>query len=107
VIEEDAVEQRAELAAEGEPRNAIVACWHRFEQQAVRGGVVRRPWQTTAEFVLGVLDLVSADRGAVTRLADLYREARFSDHPMTDEHRRAALEALDAIHLSLGRRVVS
>jgi hypothetical protein len=107
VIEEDAAEQRAELAEEGEPRNAIVACWHRFEQQAVRGGVERRPWQTTAEFVLGVLDLVAADRGAVARLADLYREARFSDHPMTDEHRRAALEALDTIHHSLGRTAVA
>jgi hypothetical protein len=101
VIEEDALEQRA-LLEDGEPRNAIVACWHRFEQQATRGGVVRRPWETTGEYVLGVLDLVGADRGAVSRLADLYREARFSDHPMTDEHRRAALEALDAIHRSLG-----
>ncbi len=107
VIEEDADEQRALLSEGGEPRNAIVACWHRFEQQAVRGGVERRPWQTTAEFVLGVLDLVGADRGAVARLADLYREARFSDHPMTDEHRRAALEALDAIHHSLRRTAVS
>jgi hypothetical protein len=101
VMGEDAVSQRAVLE-EGEPRNAIVACWDRFEQQATRGGVVRRPWQTTSEYVLGVLDLVGADRGAVSRLADLYREARFSDHPMTADHRRAALDALDAIHRSLG-----
>ncbi len=107
VIEEDAAEQRAVLSEGGEPRNAIVACWHRFEQQAVLGGVERRPWQTTAEFVLGVLDLVAADPAAVARLADLYREARFSDHPMTDEDRRAALEALDAIHHSLRRTAVS
>lgn len=97
----DAGEQRALLVVEGEPRNAIVACWQRFEQQAVRAGVERRPWQTTSEFVLGLLDLVGADQGAVTRLADLYREARFSDHTLSDEHRRAALEALDAIHRSL------
>ena len=101
VMSEDAEEQRTLLAIEGEPRNAIVECWHRFEQQAVRAGVERRPWQTTAEFVLGVLDLVGADRGAVAGLADLYREARFSDHPMTDEHRRQALDALDVIHASL------
>ena len=104
VIEDDAVEQRVELEEGGEPRNAIVACWHRFELQATRGGVRRKPWQTTSEFVLGVLDLVGADRGAVGRLADLYREARFSDHPMTDEHRRAALEALEEIHRSLRPR---
>ncbi len=100
-IAEDAEEQRALLAVGGEPRNAIVECWHRFEQQAVRAGVERRHWQTTGEFVLGVLDLVDADPGAVAGLAVLYREARFSDHPMTDEHRSRALDALDAIHLSL------
>jgi hypothetical protein len=102
VIQEDAPEQRALLEVGGEPRNAIVACWHRFEQQATRGGVVRQPWQTTGEYVLGVLDLIGAEPGAVSRLADLYREARFSDHPMTDAHRQAALEALDTIHRSLG-----
>jgi hypothetical protein len=101
VIEEDAAEQRTLLVEVGEPRNAIVACWHRFEQQALRAGAVRRPWQTTAEFVLDVLDLVGADRGAVARLADLYREARFSDHPMTEQHRGAALDELDTIHHSL------
>jgi len=101
VMSQDADEQRTLLAIGAEPRNAIVECWHRFEEQAVRAGVDRRPWQTTAEFVLGVLDLVGADRGAVARLADLYREARFSDHPMTDEHRRQALDALDMIHTSL------
>lgn len=102
VIEEAASEQRALLEEGGEPRNAIVACWLRFEQQATRGGVVRQPWQTTGEYVLGVLDLIGADRGAVTQLSDLYREARFSDHPMGDDRRRAALEALDTIHRSLG-----
>ena len=101
VIEDGAAEQRAELAEVGEPRNAIVACWHRFEEQAVRAGAVRRPWQTTAEFVLEVLDLIGADRGAVAALADLYREARFSDHPMTEQHRADALAALDTIHDSL------
>jgi Domain of unknown function (DUF4129) len=101
VLAEDADEQRALLSVVGEPRNAIVECWQRFEQQAVRAGAHRRPWQTTAEFVLEVLDLVGADRGAVARLADLYREARFSDHSMTDEDRGAALTALDEIHASL------
>jgi hypothetical protein len=107
VMSQDAEEQRTLLAVSGEPRNAIVECWHRFELQAVRAGVERRAWQTTAEFVLGMLDLVGADRGAVARLADLYREARFSDHPMTDVHRGEALVALDVIHASLHRRVVA
>ncbi|HEX5087156.1 MAG TPA: DUF4129 domain-containing protein [Nocardioides sp.] len=106
VIAEDADDQRSLLEVGGEPRNAIVECWHRFEQQAQRAGVERRPWQTTSEFVLGLLDLVGADQGAVAQLAELYREARFSDHPMTDAHRRRALESLDAIHRSLRSRAL-
>jgi len=105
-ITEDAQEQRTLLEVTGEPRNAIVECWHRFELQAGRAGAERRVWQTTSEFVLGVLDLVGADQGAVSELAELYREARFSDHPMTDDHRRRALEALDAVHRSLRTRVL-
>jgi hypothetical protein len=104
VMTEDAEEQRTLLEVAGEPRNAIVECWHRFEQQAERAGIERRAWQTTSEFVLGLLDLVGADQGAVAELADLYREARFSDHPMTDAHRTRALESLDAIHRSLRSR---
>jgi hypothetical protein len=100
-IEEDAAEQREQLEA-GEPRNAIVACWRRFEQQAARADVVRRPWQTSSEFVLGVLGSVGADEGAVLELATLFREARFSDHPITEQHRDRALAALAAIHGSLG-----
>jgi hypothetical protein len=105
-IAHDAEEQRSLLEVTGEPRNAIVECWHRFEQQAKRAGVERRAWQTTSEFVLGLLDLVCADPGALSDLAALYREARFSDHPMTDAHRRRAMEALDAIHRSLQTRVL-
>lgn len=106
-IEAGAAEQRAVLAETEEPRDAIAECWHRFELQAVRAGVAPRPWQTTSEFVLEVLDLVGADRGAVARLADLYREARFSDHTMTDAHRAAALAALDDIHGSLHVRILA
>jgi uncharacterized protein DUF4129 len=105
VIAEDADEQRTELEVGGEPRNAIVACWHRFELQAQQARVERRAWQTTSEFVLGLLDLVGADHGAVARLADLYREARFSDHPMSEVHRAEALAALEDIHASLRPRV--
>jgi hypothetical protein len=100
LLEEGAAEQRA-LLLEGEPRNAVVACWHRFEVVAGRAGVARQPWQTTGEFVLEVLELVGADRGAVARLADLYREARFSDHLVGEDDRRAAVAALDAVHDSL------
>jgi hypothetical protein len=96
----DAAAQRAVLA-EGDSRNAVVACWSRFEEQAGAAGVERHPWETSAEYTLRVLDLVDVDTPAVARLAALFREARFSEHPVTEQHRAEALEALDAIHRAL------
>ena len=99
----DAAEQDA-LLREGEPRNAIVAAWHRFEVQGARAGVGRRPSETSSEYAVRILDLVDADSGSVHRLAVLYREARFSEHEITEDHRATALEALAAIRRGAGMR---
>jgi hypothetical protein len=99
----DADEQET-LLREGDPRNAIVAAWHRFEVQGERAGVARRASETSSEYGLRILDLAEADNGSVNRLAELYREARFSDHPVTEEHRERALAALADIRRSLGVR---
>jgi hypothetical protein len=97
----DAGEQET-LLREGDPRNAIVAAWHHFEVQGERAGVTRRPSETSSEYGLRILDLAAADNGSVTRLAELYREARFSDHPVTEVHRARDLAALTDIRHSLG-----
>jgi hypothetical protein len=100
-MRKDADDQFA-LLLSGEPRNAIVACWDRFEDQAERVHASRKDWETSSEFTLRLLDAVSADESAVTRLEALYREARFSAHEIDEGRRQAAVEALRAIHLSLG-----
>ena len=106
-ITRDAAEQRRVLL-EGSPRNAIVECWHRFEQQAAGAGLERHPWETSSEFTLRMLDLVAADSHSVAELAVLYREARFSTHVLDETARQRALADLDAIHAGLlagrGRR---
>ncbi|MCW2794135.1 MAG: hypothetical protein JWO76_3233 [Nocardioides sp.] len=103
----DAAGQRRQLT-EGVPGDAIVACWHRFETQAAGAGMGRRPSETSSEFTLRLLELIAADHGAVSRLGGLYREARFSEHAMSEADRAAAVEALDDIHRGLlapsGRR---
>jgi hypothetical protein len=100
-VREDAAAQDAALAA-GTPRNAIVAAWHRFELQGERAGVRRRTWETSSEFALRMLERAGADSSAVTRLAELYREARFSEHELGEADRQAALAALTTIRSSLG-----
>lgn len=103
-IMSDAAEQRAALL-EGAPRNAIVACWHRFETQASSAGLAREPWETSSEYTLRLFDLVSAEPRAAGELAALYREARFSDHELREEARVRAVAALDSLHGQLGRRL--
>lgn len=92
------------LLRDGDPRNAIVAAWERFEVQGAAAGVGRERWETSSEYALRILDLVSADEGATQRLAALYREARFSEHPITEDRRAEALDALAVIRRSLGVR---
>ncbi len=82
-----------------------MACWDRFEEQAERVGAARKPWETSSEFTLRLLEAVAADQAAVRRLEGLYREARFSDHDIDESRRESALEALGAIHASLGAGV--
>jgi Domain of unknown function (DUF4129) len=101
----DAGEQRRLLLG-GNPRNGIVECWGRFETQAASAGMPRRSWETSSEYTLRLLDLVAADDGAVNGLAGLFREARFSEHQVTEDDRQRAVAALDRIHASLLARPV-
>lgn len=100
----DAAAQRDALTGDT-PRNAVVSCWHRFEVSSAAAGVERHEWETSSEHVLRVMDLVDADPTSVSRLAGLYREARFSEHELTEADRAAALEALETIHRTIGAAV--
>jgi hypothetical protein len=102
-VSADAEAQRTALQR-GAPRNAIVECWLRLEATVVDAGVPRFPSDTSAEFTQRALSTVSVDPAAIADLAALYREARFSDHPMDEDSRRAAIAALEAVHDGLRSR---
>lgn len=102
-VERDAVAQR-ELLLAGEPRNAIVQCWQRLESLLVDVGVERLDSDTSTDLVTRALGRHDVDADALTSFAALYREARFSTHPMGEPERRAALAALDSLHTGLRAR---
>jgi len=110
LVSADADAQRAALR-QGSPRNAIVECWLRLESAVVAAGVIHDPAETSTEFTVRVLTTLQVDQVAIERLAALYREARFSDHPMDEHARSAAIDALDDIHEALraarGREVAT
>lgn len=106
-IAADAEAQHAALRS-GVPRNAIVECWLRLEGAVIEAGVAPVPSDTSAEFTQRVLAAQDVDAEALLTLATLYREARFSDHVMTEGARASAIDALTALHASLdgsGHRV--
>lgn len=97
-------EEQLSLLLEGQPRNAIVACWHRFEMQAVESGLARHPWETPSEFALRLLERAEVDPAATSRLLALYREARFSEHDLDEDDRAMAVAALHEIQTQVVRR---
>ena len=103
MVELDVEAQLAALA-HGSPRNAIVACWLRLEDDVAAAGLPRHVAETSAEFTTRVLASYSLDPSAVIELAALYREARFSLHTMEQADRDRALVALAQRALVVGPR---
>ena len=82
---------------EGDPRNAIVAAWLRLEAATESEHFTRDPADTPTEFVRRVLAAYRLDAAAIDRLAARYREARFSEHVVTEAHRAEARRCLEAL----------
>ena len=96
---------RAALSG-GTPRNAIVACWMQLERDAAAAGLPRAAAETSAEYVERVVAASSVDPAPIRELAALYREARFSRHELSDDHRTRALAALNRVEAVLKRGAV-
>jgi hypothetical protein len=97
---------RAQLAVLhlGTPRNAVVACWMSLRTATVRAGMPEVASETSEEFMVRAMESLWLDPPAITVLAALYREARFSEHPMTETHRDRAGSALRVLADQVERR---
>lgn len=92
-----ALSEAERLLAVGTPRNAVVACWDRLESMAAAAGLSRQPWETSEEFGSRLLMSAGATASAAAELAGLFREARYSTHELTEDHRHRATAALRVI----------
>ena len=95
---------QARMLREGSPREAIIAAWLDLERLVAAAGIPRRPSETSSELVVRVLDDREVPAAALTDLAALFREARFSTHEPTEALRERAAGDLDAVHAALGAR---
>lgn len=77
-----------------DPRAAVIACYVAMEDALSRSGATPRDADTPAEVLDRAASAGLVRSGAATTLTRLFREARYSLHPMGEEHRRSARSAL-------------
>jgi hypothetical protein len=87
----------------GTSSEAVINAWLTLERTAVEVGIDDDLSRTPTELVSAVLEGYAVDRPAIERLADLYREARFSVHHIGEEQREEAREALRSVREDLTR----
>lgn len=89
-----AVEEALGQLEHGETREAVVACWLLLERAAAAAGSAALAHETTTEFAARLAGEQLVSGAALTRLAGLYRVARFSGHPVDPGMRAQARSAL-------------
>ena len=99
----EAARERLRALESGEPRNAIVAAWLDLEGSAAATGLPRQAAETSTEYTERVITVWAVDRERLADLAALYREARFSVHPLGEGHRARAIGDLRILIADLER----
>ena len=102
----DAVQAGLRHLQDGSPGEGIVACWVQLERAAADAGTHRTAPDTPSELAGRLIDRHDVTPGPLLRLADLYREARFSRHELPESAREAARAALEAVRAELEASVV-
>ncbi|MEU6238318.1 DUF4129 domain-containing protein [Kitasatospora sp. NPDC047058] len=82
-------------------RAAVIACYAAMEGSLAASGVSRRVSENPTELLERAVTDDRVDRFHAEALTALFREARYSTHPMDEAHVRRARTALDAIAAGL------
>jgi hypothetical protein len=81
-----------------EPREAIIACYAAMERELTRvPGAVPQDCDTPTEVLARAVARHALQPDSATELVDLFEEARFSPHVMTEAHRDAAVQVLERV----------
>ena len=96
----DASQRLAALSA-GTPAEGIIAAWTHLEATLHEAGLALPPSRTSTEVSVDVLRRFPVDENTLRTLAGLYREARWSRHPLTEDDRSRAAAAYGALDVAL------
>ncbi len=92
---------RLDALSAGTPAEGIIAAWTRLEATLYAAGVSLPVSRTSTEVSLDVLRRYSVDQAALQTLADLYREARWSRHALTEDDRDRAFASYRALDTAM------
>ncbi|MEU4981593.1 DUF4129 domain-containing protein [Streptomyces sp. NPDC021969] len=88
---------RRALAGTDDARAAVIACYAAMEDALAASGVPRHASDSPADLLTRAAGAGFTPGPAAPRLTALFREARYSSHPMDGSHRKAAADALEEI----------
>ena len=81
-----------------EPREAIIACYAAMERELTRvPGAVPQDCDTPSEVLARAVENRALRADSATELVELFEEARFSPHVMSEAHRDAAVSVLERV----------
>jgi membrane protein implicated in regulation of membrane protease activity len=86
-----------DLESEPDARRAVIAAYARMEAVLGRHGLRRRISETPIEYLQRVLNDLTAQGDAVSRLTALFERAKFSTHAIGDEAKHEAITSLREI----------
>ena len=90
---------RIDALSAGTPAEGVIAAWVHLEATLHEAGVPLPPSRTSTEVTLHALRRFRVDEQTLSTLAELYREARWSAHSLTEDDRsraEVAYRTLDA-----------
>lgn len=82
-------------------REAVVRAWLLLGAAAADAGLPAEPSETATEYARRIASAFAVPTPELHRLAELYREARFSTHPVAETQRAEARELLQRLRTGL------
>ena len=88
----------AELLAAGDDvREAIYMCYENMCQILMKHGYLRRDFETVREFEMAIRKALPINETSLMALDQVFEEARYSAHEMTERHKAHAQESLRGV----------
>ncbi len=91
-----------ELKFSNDIKGAIMKAYYDLSRILKNHGVIEEEYLTPREFENMTLRKLKIDSTPFERIVELFEEARYSEHPLSENHRKMAIESLEKIKSILG-----